>query len=231
MEINKLCTDWETQAAEDPEVRQLLQPVVGYFHGLAKYVKDAIIQQLTAMPPERRAEIGLGAIAQADNLWRQLEAQVPNLPIKECDRGCSWCCHLEVKASWLEVETVAFFIKRTFPPAELSLLLDRIRSTAARLEGLDSASRIPYKIPCSMLVDGKCSIHVVKPFACRGYNSASEKECKEGYGVPNSGTPMDPWQTIAYAAFTQGINEALKHHNQPHDMVEFNAGLAKLLTD
>jgi len=231
MQPNSFSEDWLRQAAESPDVAQLLYEATSFFTGLSQAVEKDVNKQLTAMPPERRAEIGLSAFANADSVWKQVEANLPNLPIKECSQGCSWCCHLEVTCSWLELEAIVFFIKRTFSPQALSLLLDQVQSTAARLKGLDSASRIPYKIPCTMLVDGKCSIHPVKPLACRGFHSSSAKACEEGFGVPHSGTPLDPWQLSVYAAFGQGMTEALKRHSQPHEQVEFNAGLAKLLTD
>jgi Fe-S-cluster containining protein len=73
-----------------------------------------------------------------------------------CGSGCNHCCHIETTVPRSEAKVIAKAIGRRLaePDAQLN-----IQTIAGR--------RKFFGVPCSFLVDGKCSIYAHRPLVCR----------------------------------------------------------------
>jgi Fe-S-cluster containining protein len=119
--------------------------------------------------PEKLRELALNAVWWGDHVLAGLHAKQPPSRPLACGNGCSWCCHLHVDAKAPEIFLIADYVKDILAPApeEIDALKQRLTTVAARTEGLDPGRRALAKIPCALLVDGRCSVYKVRPLACR----------------------------------------------------------------
>lgn len=73
-------------------------------------------------------------------------------PYIACGKGCSACCHMNVKVSQLEVALI-----------EKEMGARPVHLTSSRVHDLETF----LGAPCPFLKEGDCSIYEVRPFACR----------------------------------------------------------------
>jgi Fe-S-cluster containining protein len=73
--------------------------------------------------------------------------------------GLRFCCHLRVTATVLEVIRIAVAIGADRGTAVLS--------RADEVAGLGNRQRLARKVPCSLLIDGACSVYEIRPVTCR----------------------------------------------------------------
>ncbi len=85
-----------------------------------------------------------------------------------CAKGCSSCCktHEDIPVYPLELIGITWYVTEEMKGAERELLMEQLES---------------YKKedPCPFLMEGACSVHPVRPMACRQFNVFG-KPCEEG---------------------------------------------------
>jgi Fe-S-cluster containining protein len=130
-----------------------------------------------------------------------------------CRQGCAACCRQMVPLSVFEAESLAQAI-RALPPHEQEALGRRFHAAllalhdagiltrmdlgqwgeANPLDGQHSDMNMDYlalKIPCPFLVDESCSIHPIRPFACREYLVTSPPAfCEDPATLPVVNVPI-----------------------------------------
>ena len=125
--------------------------------------------------------IGIGLVAAYEEQFarqRQIDASFERgLAAVECRRGCSFCCHLKVTATVLEVVRIATATAAGRFPDRRSAVL----SAADRVAGLDDRLRLASKVPCPLLIEGACSIYEVRPITCRALLSRSASLCERQF--------------------------------------------------
>lgn len=77
-------------------------------------------------------------------------------PYAACKSGCAGCCKNNVAITSIEAERLATYSGRT-----AASLTKPIEHAPAEFSG----------IPCPFLVDERCSVYEVRPFACRAHRS------------------------------------------------------------
>ena len=114
-----------------------------------------------------------------------------------CNKGCSWCCSLEVRVTATEVFAITDYLRDTLSPEELQGLRARLAELAPRAREASPTARQRLRIRCPLLVDNRCSVYRVRPMACRGWNSTDARACEISYdsfylkNVPFSVTMRD----------------------------------------
>ena len=93
----------------------------------------------------------------------------------ECRAGCVSCCYLMVGGTPSEVLSIARYFLDTRTPAELETLKGRLRLVSE--VPLDPVLRVKAKIPCALLVEGRCSAYELRPSTCRMMLSQSRAAC------------------------------------------------------
>jgi len=108
-----------------------------------------------------------------------------------CKKGCAFCCHGRVVASVQEILRIADHLRRTLAPEEIDALVGNAKAYLARLASLAAYERSVLTQPCIFLgEDESCSIHPVRPIACRRHHSLDVGACKRAFqdlgsvGVP-----------------------------------------------
>lgn len=92
-------------------------------------------------------------------------------PITACASGCSYCCYQATSVSEVEARAISKLTGRRYlKPEDTDVFEDR-----KKYEG----------VPCTFLVNGKCSIYSERPIICRTHINASNvvEICKVGSGT------------------------------------------------
>lgn len=154
-------------------------------------------KQLTSV---LKSENGRGAIAVAENIHTRTE-QINNstfsklvelrqagrdLPEIACQRGCNYCCHLEVGCFAPESIRIADHLRKTRDPKQLAALVAKMRRHVKRKSTMTLAQRESTNVgPCPFLgATGECTIYPVRPTCCRTYHTFSLKDCVRAHSNP-----------------------------------------------
>jgi hypothetical protein len=109
-----------------------------------------------------------------------------------CAAGCAWCCHLRVSAFAHEAAAIVHFLRARLTPAEAAAARERIVANAARIERMTVAEHYAARMPCALLVDGRCRAYEVRPSACAAHHSLSRERCEAAFANPaQHGTPAN----------------------------------------
>jgi Fe-S-cluster containining protein len=114
----------------------------------------------------------------ADRAIAETAASDPPDPPLACREGCAWCCHRVVGVSAPEVLRVVAFLRDNLSAPELQAARDRVAQTEARRRALRHDGWAAARLPCPLLVDGRCSVYPARPLTCRGYNSSDAHRCE-----------------------------------------------------
>ena len=139
-----------------------------------------------------------------------------------CRAGCSWCCHLPVITTVLEVAHAWAFARRTLPGHILA-------DIAERAEEYDAQAG-PQ--PCPFLLDDERSVHPARPLACRAWNSTRASACEQVYegGAEAGVIPVLTASRGVYANAAQALAQGIMARAGPVP-VTLRDGLSELLAD
>lgn len=98
-------------------------------------------------------------------------------PLTPCKNGCSHCCYMGVLITDFEAEKISEFTN-----------LQSVKQSSDLSNLVDNFSPETYAtVPCTFLVEGKCSIYPVRPLACRLHHNLAQDEsnCKISLPLDN----------------------------------------------
>lgn len=99
-----------------------------------------------------------------------------------CGPGCPFCCALNVAVLLPEAGCIAAWVRRNSAATERRLLVSRLRRHRDWGRWMDDEERIMRQERCPFLDEsGCCSIHAVRPLACRGVTSLDRERCAEAF--------------------------------------------------
>jgi hypothetical protein len=149
---------------------------------------------------------------------------VPDIQSIACKTGCNYCCYLLVTVAAPEVLTVLGYIVEKFSQAEIEALKQRVEATDEITHGLSGHGRHYSKLPCPLLVGGKCSVYEVRPLVCRGYTSYSWTACADSLLHPRTSksVPIDWGRRNTFGVAQDGMITALHElgfEKQPLELI------------
>jgi len=118
-----------------------------------------------------------------DKVWKGIESDHPNY---DCRKGCSWCCHQNVAATWPELLEIYGYLLQSLSPNQLDVLKNKSNKIANEVLGKSTSKRFEQKIACVFLEDDICTIHAARPLQCRGGFSEEESYCRNLFEDPKS---------------------------------------------
>ncbi|QWV98797.1 YkgJ family cysteine cluster protein [Geomonas nitrogeniifigens] len=99
-----------------------------------------------------------------------------------CAAGCPHCCVLNVAVLLPEAMTIALWLRQKLPGAELAELQKRLATHRSWARWMDDEERILKRMSCPLLdAHGGCSVHPVRPLACRAITSLDSQSCSEAF--------------------------------------------------
>jgi Fe-S-cluster containining protein len=171
-----------------------------------------------------------GARVAAAATEESLRRQPPRRP-SACREGCAWCCHKLVGTSQPEVFRIARFLRETFPVDACAATVARIEKVKQERERLRADGWAAKRLPCALLVDGRCSVYPVRPLTCRGFNSSDAAACERSVVSRERGkVPIFEPQLRIATFVLDGTRAGLAELGMNSDLLELNAALGIALS-
>ena len=101
-----------------------------------------------------------------------------------CAAGCDFCCHLRVSVFEHEAIAVLHHLRTRVSRAVAAAAERRIVENAARIDAMTVAQHYAARMPCALLVDGRCCAYEARPSACAAHHSLSRARCEHGFEHP-----------------------------------------------
>ncbi|MGE4319444.1 MAG: YkgJ family cysteine cluster protein [Deferribacterales bacterium] len=151
-----------------------------------------------------------------------------------CRSGCSHCCRVHVPVLMPEAVIIASYLRNSSNPAVLGRMISNMEKLSLDISSYDEEERVAANKKCIFLGRmGDCSIHPVRPFACRSVVSADDKACRESMRLTLLDEPvLVPInflnKSINDSAF-MGLAESMKDHGIDDRSVEITSGVLACL--
>lgn len=151
-----------------------------------------------------------------DLVERRIEAALARRtgPPSACGPGCATCCTVNVGTLGVEGAAVASYLRHELGPRGAERRAQALLAFHDRVRWLDDGERIRARLLCPFLdASGSCSIHPVRPLACRSISSLDPADCRAavaGRGDDGCGTVrMDLLQLSVHEAALGALARAL----------------------
>lgn len=144
-----------------------------------------------------------------------------------CARGCPHCCVLNVAVLLPEAMRIA----ETITATEWSALQNRLERHCNRERWMDDQERVMRGAFCPLLAtDGSCSIHPVRPLACRGVASLDSGRCRSAFNPiiddeHDRSVPADLVRQAAYDRAFMALGRALANQGLDDRSIELGVGI------
>jgi hypothetical protein len=151
-----------------------------------------------------------GAVQRALRLARAADAPPP-----ACGPGCAGCCTVNVGTLGVEGAVAAAWLRERLAPADRAPAAARLLMFHEHVRWLEDRERVGDRLACPLLdVAGRCTVHPVRPLACRSVSSLDAAECAVALAgsVDGEDAPvvrMDLAQRVLYAEAQGALGEAL----------------------
>jgi Fe-S-cluster containining protein len=186
-----------------------------------------LLDVLSSDAPTRGADVAIASHALFD---RSLAANpLPRKP--DCKKGCGHCCRTYVSATAPEIFAIARAM-RELPAAHFAAMRERVREAAEATTPGWSQDRF-FTYQCPLLEEGACSLHPVRPDACRGVSSYSVDACIRSIAAASQKRdepiPKVREHAILRSLHAHGLWAALQAAGLPYTYYSLNQGLDRVL--
>ena len=151
-----------------------------------------------------------------------------------CGEGCSVCCSLRVDVFAHEVFPIAHHIRRHFTAAEIANVMTRLAVHAEKVLPLTPFEHATQNIVCPLLQNGRCSVYVVRPQACRRHHSQDFATCQFTYDHPTDLESPAAHDRELFRALTGAMQQNIDAYAQlgfDHTIYELGTALHDALND
>jgi Fe-S-cluster containining protein len=152
----------------------------------------------------------------------------------DCERGCSYCCHLRVQIRPHEAFVLAQHIRAKFSAEQRARAMKRIEENLLRIAPLTPEQHVRAGIPCALLEEGVCSVYEGRPATCRKYYSVSVSTCRNAFNdtaAPLTGEIEDEQVRLAGNAVALGYAKGLEDAGHDIALYELHFALYRALTN
>jgi len=171
-------------------------------------------------------------IAYAFHQTTAVVEQFPERAALACAPGCAFCCYHPVDITPPEAFAIVAYLRTTRTSAAGEAASARIAAQADRIRGLSYEEHAQARIPCALLVDGRCSVYPRRPFACRAWNSTSAARCETIFTHGNPVTMIPPLDMRTYEAVWEvahGVTDGLQQRRLDGKSYELHSLLQRVL--
>jgi Fe-S-cluster containining protein len=176
-------------------------------------------------------EVAEYAAELTDRSIQSAVSQSPPNHALACREGCAWCCYKLVGTTAPEVFRIAQYLQEHLSAEEFELRRDRIIGRDEVRKSLSADRWSAARLPCSLLVNDRCSAYPVRPLTCRGFNSSDARACERW--VKTRGHVEVPTYEPQHRLATfvlDGIRAGLAECKLPDELLELTAALRIALT-
>ncbi|QWV94826.1 YkgJ family cysteine cluster protein [Geomonas oryzisoli] len=151
-----------------------------------------------------------------------------------CAAGCPHCCVLNVAVLLPEAMTVALWLREKLSGEDLADLQKRLAAHRSWARWMDDEERILKQMSCPLLdAYGGCSVHAVRPLACRAITSLDSQSCRDAF-IPvvtdeDRLVPADLFRKVVYDAAFTALASGLRQVGLDDRSIELGTGVLAFL--
>lgn len=147
-----------------------------------------------------------------------------------CGSGCPHCCVLNVSVLLPEALFIAERIRALHSEDEREALLERLGYHCSSVRWMEDEERVFRRAFCPLLDSGgSCSVHPVRPLACRGVASLDGESCRSAFDPIISDqdrcVPADLQRRMVYDSSFAAMGSALRLHGLDDRSIELGTGI------
>lgn len=151
-----------------------------------------------------------------------------------CKAGCPHCCVLNVAVLLPEAMIIAHSLRETLSPPELEAMQKQLAGHRSWTRWMEDDERIIKHMTCPFLDSaGSCSIHPVRPLACRAVASLDSSVCKEAFAPVVTDElrliPVDLLRQSAYDAAFTALANSIRYCGLDDRSIELGTGVLAFL--
>lgn len=151
-----------------------------------------------------------------------------------CAAGCPYCCVLNVAILLPEGMIISAWMRERLSPPELAAVQRSLAAHRSWARWMDDEERILKHMTCPLLDEaGSCSVHPVRPLACRGVTSLDSGSCREAFAPvvtdEQQTVPTDLLRRDAFDTAFTSLAQALLAHGLDDRSIELGAGVLAFL--
>lgn len=151
-----------------------------------------------------------------------------------CAAGCLHCCVLNVAVLLPETLVIARWLREKLAPDELDQLTRALATHRSWARWMDDEERVLKRMYCPLLDNyGGCSVHPVRPLACRGITSLDSESCREAFAPvvtdDERTVPADLLRKSVYDAAFTALADGLRLLGLDDRSIELGAGVVAFL--
>jgi len=157
---------------------------------LAALQEEAVMEWAGAgRTGENALEIAKSAIVRAEDLIAVFERDQPLPRPIVCRAGCSVCCCNQAELTPVEALLLGDYVARHLSMEDKTRLAARLARNLRIKAGKDKKEimALRYKLPCPLLLAGRCSVYPARPLLCRAAHSLNADICRQEIISPVSG--------------------------------------------
>lgn len=178
----------------------------------------------------------LETLAKATALCAEEAEKVCSGRSADCAAGCPHCCVLNVAVLLPEAAVISAWIKERLDVNEIGRLTDRLVAHASWTRWMEDEERIARTAYCPFLdSSSNCSIHPVRPLACRGVVSLDRTQCREAFspliGADEKGVPSDLLRRGVFDEAFKLLAHALEQQGLESRSIEIGTGVLAFLSE
>jgi hypothetical protein len=158
--------------------------------------------------------------------------QLPERAALACAPGCAFCCYHPVDIMPPEAFAIVAYLRTALKSPASDAVYARIAAHANRISSLSYEEHAQARIPCALLVDGRCSVYPCRPFACRAWNSTSATRCETIFTQGDPVTMIPPLDMRTYEAVWEvahGVTDGLQQRRLDGKSYELHSILQRVL--
>jgi hypothetical protein len=161
----------------------------------------------------------------------------------DCQKGCFYCCFLNVDMSIPEVIHLCLWLNGTKTQDELDAILDKARAKYNTTREMTKSERIQHSEACPLLSpiqksrfhDGRavCTAYKARPLACRWENSYEVDGCREDHENPSLDNTImrNQYTSMLGQTALKGMREGLRDEGLATGTISLEHGLCVTLQD
>jgi Fe-S-cluster containining protein len=133
--------------------------------------------------PQQAVKIAVKALAWADQIIIDVEAEPPLPRAIVCQAGCHFCCFNQVEVTPVEVLAIGDYVERRFSPAAKAALIRELERAISLKSGKTKVqiARLRRELRCPFLREGCCAVYEVRPLVCRAIHSLDAAQCQRAF--------------------------------------------------
>jgi uncharacterized protein len=143
-----------------------------------------------------------------------------------CANGCTYCCHIRVETSPMEVIALMWWLGSRFDESNLQQIRARVEQADETTHGLSEMAHAASGMACPLLVSEHCSAYDARPFDCQGYESMDETICRRAlanYQIRD--IPLNAPRYRAFLEARQAMNMVASRLGRQGEVLELTSAL------